>query len=142
MEKPILISNLHKGRFITKREIMESMDVPNEEDYWKYQMAYCQKISDYFKCEGIVLTIKYEKQGLRILTDKEAVPYLWEAFKKRIKGMIRDEERMKGVDTSELSSEEDERKAIIEAKMVMINQSIKRTSEKQARFDEPLYNSI
>jgi len=99
-----------KGSYIPKSTILEELKLdepPTDREYSFILMALKARLErDIYKETGRIPTIKSEDNGLRILTDSEAVDYNDKSFRCAIRKMYRAHRRQMNVDVGNLTNEQ------------------------------------
>ena len=122
---------LQKGQYITPEEVEEITGI-SRKDYKEYNLAALNLKTIIFSKmmeEGLIVTIRSEQDGLRILTDWEASMYNAKAVKSHIKGISKSVTRQKGVNTSEFTPEQNVTHLQRVTGMSLILQAVKSTPQ-------------
>jgi len=94
-----------KGEYISGEELRACIDIdPDPGDWWRIQLALREHIVNQYEARGVVVTVKAQGKGLRVLTDEEVTPYQYNWVGLKIESIARSLYKMLGVRTSGFSS--------------------------------------
>jgi len=133
--KLVAAANVVKGDFIPKDVIVRVMELDPNISEGNYNWARLN-FNSYLKLQifrntGKEPVIKCEGDGLRVLTDSEAVEYVNEQFTLGIRKMLRANLQQQQIDVSNLTKEEKDRNRTLLNNQSMVVDSVKRVIEKR-----------
>lgn len=103
---PLDFDVLKKGDVITIEKMEEIFSLSRkDEDFCFKRMGLRNKIIDELDVRGYIVTVVFDHDALRILTDEEASDYNDRRFQKGIKVMFQAHRRNLGVDRGNLSED-------------------------------------
>ena len=104
---PVDYANLQKGDVITARKIEHITGFKQDSNAFRFAMMQLQStIERTMEQRGTPVTIKSEKNSLRVLKDEEASEYNHKRTLQQVVGVMRTHKRAQLVDTGNLTKED------------------------------------
>lgn len=132
IKKPTI--NAAKGDYLSKEVLIEAMELSPDIPFDCYQfarMAFTAHLKmQILKNTGKEPVIKCEGDGVRILTDSEAVDYVNEQFILGLRRAVRAHYTQKKIDITNLTSDEKNKNRIFINNQSMVVSSIKKAVKK------------